>query len=343
MSGNSFGKKFRIMTWGESRGKAVGVVIDGCPSGLELTEKDIQKELDRRKPGQSDVTTQRKETDKVEILSGVFEGKTLGTPIALMVKNETTDTKGYENLKNVFRPGHADYTYYKKYGIYDYRGGGRASARETLGRVAAGGIAKKILNKKGIKIIAYTKQIGNIKAKQIDFDEIEKNHIRCPDKEAAKRMEEKILEIKGLQDSVGGIVEVIVKNVPPGLGNPVFDKLDADLAKALMSIGGVKGVEIGAGFKVAEMLGSENNDQITKKGFRTNNAGGILGGISTGQDIVIRIAVKPTPSIGKEQKTINFEGDNRKIKIKGDHDPCICPRIVPVAEAMISLVIADYI
>lgn len=342
MSGNSFGKKFRITTWGESRGKAVGVIIDGCPSSLELTEEDIQKELDRRKPGQSNITTQRKENDKVEILSGVFEGKTLGTPIALMVKNETTDTKGYENLKNIFRPGHADYTYYKKYGVYDYRGGGRASARETVGRVAAGAIAKKLLLQKGIKVIAYTKQVGRIKAEKIDLNEVEKNIVRCPDKEIAKQMEKEILKIKEMQDSIGGIVKVIVRNVPPGLGNPVFDRLDADLAKALMSIGAVKGVEIGAGFKVAEMLGSENNDQITKKGFETNNAGGILGGISTGQDIIIRIAVKPTPSIGKEQKTIDSEGNEKRIKIGGNHDPCICPRIVPVAEAMVSLVILDH-
>lgn len=342
MSGNSFGKRFRITTWGESRGKAVGVVIDGCLPGLELTEEDLQKELDRRKPGQSKITTQRKEDDKVEILSGIFEGKTLGTPISIMIRNETISTQGYENLKNVFRPGHADYTYYKKYGVYDYRGGGRASARETIGRVAAGAVAKKLLNQKGIKVIAYTKQVGSIKIKKIDFNEIEKNSMRCPDKDIAKQMEKKILKVKENKDSLGGIVEIVVKNVPPGLGNPVFNKLDADLAKVLMSIGGVKGIEIGSGFKVAEMLGSENNDQITKKGFETNNAGGILGGISTGQDIVVRIAVKPTPSIGKEQKTIDSEEKEKMISIEGNHDPCICPRIVPVAEAMVSLVILDH-
>lgn len=343
MPGNSFGKRFRITTWGESRSKAVGVVIDGCPPHLELTEDDIQRELDKRKPGQSNITTQRKEADKIEILSGIFEGKTLGMPIALMVRNEVTNAKDYEGLKNVFRPGHADYTYYKKYGIYDYRGGGRSSARETIGRVAAGAIAKKLLNQKGIKIIAYTKQIGDIKSEKIDFDEIKKNAVRCPDKEAARQMEEKILKIKEEKDSIGGIVEIVVQNVPPGLGDPVFNKLDADLAKALMSVGGVKGVEIGAGFKAANMLGSENNDLVTKKGFETNNSGGILGGVSTGQDIVLRIAVKPTPSIGKEQRTIDSEGHEKKIKIQGNHDPCICPRIVPVAEAMVSLVIIDHL
>jgi len=299
--------------------------------------------LDKRKPRQSKITSQRKEKDKVEILSGVFKGETLGTPIALIIKNDVTGEKCYEDLKNVFRPGHADYTYYKKYGIYDYRGGGRSSARETIGRVAAGAIAKKLLNQKGIKTIAYTKQIGNIKAKRIDFEEVEKNSVRCPDKEAANLMEEKILETKEMDESIGCIVEIVIKHVPAGLGNPVFNKLDADLAKALMSIGSVKGVEIGAGFKTSDMLGSENNDQITKNGFKTNNAGGILGGISTGQDIIIRIAVKPTPSIEKEQKTIDSEGNEKRIKIRGNHDPCICPRIVPIAEAMVSLVIIDHL
>jgi chorismate synthase len=341
MSGNNFGKLFRITTWGESHGPATGVVIDGCPSGLELTEREIQKELDRRKPGQSNVTSLRKEDDKVEIVSGVFGGKTTGMPIALIIKNKNADPSKYEEIKDMFRPGHADFTYYKKYGIRDYRGGGRASGRETIGRVAAGAIAKKILKKEKIEIYAYARQIGNIKAEKIDLKEIERNFVRSPDKDVAKDMEKLILSMKAEGDSIGGIVEIIVKNCPVGLGDPVFDKLDADLAKALLSIGAVKGVEFGRGFEVAELKGSENNDQITFSGFKNNNAGGVLGGISTGQDLVMRIAVKPTPSISKEQETVDINNKNSKIIVKGRHDPCIVPRIVPVAESMVALVLID--
>ncbi|HBA26190.1 MAG TPA: chorismate synthase [Nitrospinae bacterium] len=347
MAGNSFGKIFKVTTWGESHGKALGVIIDGCPPMIELQEEDIQIELDRRMPGNSDVTSPRKETDSVEILSGVFEGKTTGAPISLLIKNIDVDSSKYEKIKSIFRPGHADYTYFVKYGIRDYRGGGRSSGRETVGRVAAGAVAKKILKKRGIRVTGYTKQIGDITASVIDLNEIEKNDVRCPDKSAAKQMIERIKEVRKDGDSVGGIVEVIVSGVPAGLGEPVFDKLSADIAKALMSIGAVKGVEIGAGFKSALLLGSQNNDEMyTKDGkvkFRTNNSGGILGGISNGDDIVIRIAVKPTASISKIQKSVDINNSERGIKVEGRHDPCICPRIVPVAEAMMAIVITDHL
>jgi len=341
MTGNSFGKLFKITTWGESHGLAVGVIIDGCPSGLELTILDIRKELDKRRPGQSNIVTARNEADKVEIVSGLFENKTTGTPISLIIKNKDVDSSKYESIKNLFRPGHADYTYWKKYSLRDYRGGGRSSGRETVGRVAAGAIAKKILGIENIKIYGYTKQIGNIKVERIDLTEIEKNNVRCPNKNIANEMENLILKIKEEDDSIGGIVEIVIKGCPAGLGDPVFNKLDADLAKALMSIGAVKGVEFGRGFEVAMLRGSENNDQMTSDGFRTNNAGGILGGISTGQDIIIKIAIKPTPSISKEQDTIDINNKNSKIKIEGRHDPCIVPRLIPVAESMIALVLVD--
>lgn len=347
MSGNSFGRLFRITTWGESHGPALGVVIDGCPPLLDLKEEDIQIELDRRKPGRGEASSPRRESDRVEILSGVFEGKTTGAPISLLIWNMDADSSKYEKIKSIFRPGHADYTYFAKYGIRDYRGGGRASGRETAARVAAGAVAKKILGIKGIKITGYTKQVGDILAKDMDFEEIEKNDVRCPDKNAARRMLDKIREVKKNGDSVGGVVEVITSGVPAGLGEPVFDKLDADIAKALMSIGAVKGVEIGAGFKSASLLGSRNNDEIYIKdgkiAFRTNNAGGILGGISNGDDIVARIAVKPTPSIFKPQRSVDIHGKETEIKVEGRHDPCICPRIVPVAEAMMSLTITDHL
>ncbi len=347
MSGNVFGKSFQTITFGESHGKAVGVVIDGVKVGLKISEADIQKELDRRKPGQSRVTTTRKEKDRVHILSGIFQGKTLGTPICLIVWNKDTKPGDYEKIKGLFRPGQADYTYLKKYGIRDYRGGGRASGRETLSRVAAGAIAKKLLHKKGIKVLAYTKQVAEVAAKEFDEKQIERNPMRCPDKAAAKEMEALALKAKAVGNSLGGIVEVVAKNVPAGLGEPVFGKLDAEMAKALMSIGAVKGVEFGAGFAAAGMTGKECNDEMfSSKGkikFKSNNAGGILGGISTGQDIVARIAVKPTASIAVEQSTVDAKGKNRKIRVKGRHDSCICPRIVPVAEAMVTLVLADAI
>ncbi|MCX7612281.1 MAG: chorismate synthase [Ignavibacterium sp.] len=349
MAGNIFGNLFRIMTFGESHGPMIGVVIDGIKPNIEIDLEDIQKELDRRKPGQSTITTQRKESDKVQIVSGIFEGKTTGTPICMIIKNEDQITSDYENLRNIFRPGHGGYTFLKKYGIYDYRGGGRISGRETAARVAAGAIAKQLLKKRNIKIIAYTSQVGNIVIQNFDEQEIERNPLRCPDYKAAKKMIELIEQVKSEGDSIGGIVEIKVQGLQAGYGEPVFDKLEADLAKALMSIGAVKGFEIGSGFKSALMRGSENNDQFkidqeTKEIITiTNNSGGIQGGISTGNEIIMRIAVKPTSSISKKQKSVTINGDEVELEIKGRHDPCICPRIVPVAEAMVALVLIDHI
>ena len=353
MSDNSFGVIFKVTTWGESHGEAIGVVVDGCPAGIALSEAEIQHELDRRKPGLSEITTERKEADEVKILSGTFEGKTLGTPISMLVWNKDVDSSPYEPIKNVARPGQADFSYQMKYGIRDYRGGGRASARETVARVAAGAIAKRILatHDHGIEILGHVVEVGGIRAKEVGLEEIRKNvgknPVKCADLEAARRMEDKIKEVKAEGDSVGGIVEVIALGAPAGLGEPVFDKLDAELAKALMSIGAVKGVEIGVGFKAARMKGSEMNDEFIIKDGRirtkTNNAGGILGGISTGEPIICRIAVKPTPSISKPQRSVDIElMQEVEIKIEGRHDPCICPRIVPVAEAMVALVLVDY-
>ena len=341
MTGNTFGKLFRITTFGESHGTAIGVIIDGVKSNLTLSEEDIQKDLDRRKPGQSSITTQRKEDDKVQILSGIFEGKTTGTPVCMIIYNKDYQSKDYSNIKDIFRPGHADFTYHKKYGIRDYRGGGRSSGRETAARVAAGAVARKILKLKNINITAYVKEIGGIKAQTIDLDEIEQNIVRCPDKEAALDMIKKIKQVQEEKDSIGGVVEVIVKGCPAGLGEPVFNKLNAVLAHALMSIGAVKAVEIGSGIACSKMKGSESNDQLVDGDFISNNAGGILGGISSGQDIVARVAVKPTPSISRQQKTIDMQGKETDIIIEGRHDPCICPRIVPVVEAMAALVIID--
>lgn len=346
MSGNTFGKIFKISTWGESHGPGVGVVVEGCPAGLPLKEKEIQKEIDRRRTGQSKVTTMRKEPDRVRILSGVFKGKTTGTPIGMWVENKDADSSKYEDIKDLFRPGHADFTYQMKYGSRDYRGGGRSSARETVGRVAAGAIAKKLLARQKINIIGYTKQIGAIAAKKIDYKEIEKNIVRCPDKNMAKKMIDHILNVRKKGDSVGGIIEIVVKGVPPGLGEPVFDRLDADLAKAVMCIPAVKGVEVGAGFSAAEMLGSQCNDAFIRKAgrttTRTNNAGGILGGISNGADIVIRFVVKPTSSINKEQDTVTRQGKKARIRVEGRHDPCVCPRAVPIAESMVALTLVDH-
>jgi len=341
MTGNTFGKILRVTTFGESHGPALGVVVDGVIPNIELSEADIQKDMDRRKPGQSSITTQRKEEDKVEILSGVFEGRTTGTPIGIIIRNKDYRSGDYSNIKDISRPGHADFTYQNKFGIRDYRGGGRASGRETAARVAAGAIARKILSSKGIDIKAYVKEVGGIRAESIDLDEIEKNIVRCPDRKAAEMMIKKIHEVSTDKDSIGGIVEVIVKGCPPGFGEPVFDKLDAMIAHALMSIGAVKAVEIGSGIACSGMRGSESNDQIVSGKFISNNAGGILGGISSGQDIIARVAVKPTPSIAREQKTIDTSGKEADIIIEGRHDPCICPRIVPVVEAMIALVILD--
>jgi len=347
MSGSTFGKLFKIATWGESHGEGIGVVVDGCPSGLALKEADIQKELDRRKTGQSKVTTTRKEADKVRILSGVFKGKTMGTPIALWIENQDADSSKYELIKDLYRPGHADYTYQVKYGMRDYRGGGRSSARETAGRVAAGAIAKKLLARHKIKVTGYTRQIGPLRAKKIDFDEIERNIIRCPDKAITEKMIDHIMKIRKKGDSVGGVVEVIATGVPAGIGEPVFDRLDADLAKAVMGIPAVKGVEIGVGFAAAEMLGSECNDAFVAKGKKistqTNHAGGILGGISNGENIVLRLVVKPTSSINKTQKTVTLKGKKTTINVEGRHDPCICPRAVPIAEAMVALTLIDHL
>ncbi len=343
MSGSTFGDKFKIHTFGESYSRAVGVVIDNVKPGIEISGKIIQKELFRRRPGQSRFTTQRKEKDRIEILSGIFNGKTTGAPICVIVRNKAKVGSAYEEMKDLFRPGHADFTYFKKYQIRDYRGGGRASARETVSRVIAGAIAKKLLEERGIKIIGFTRRVDGIICKKVDYDYIEKNPFRCCDKAAAKKIEKVIKNAVKNKDSVGGIVEVHIKNAPAGLGEPVFDKLNAELAKAVISIGAVKGVEFGSGFSVVKKFGSENNDQIGKFGFLTNNAGGILGGISTGQDIIIRAAVKPTSPVGKKQNTIDIFGREKIIRISGNHDPCICSRIIPVIESMCAIVLYDFL
>jgi chorismate synthase len=370
MSGNTFGTVFRVTTWGESHGPAIGVVVDGCPSKMPLCEADLQKELDRRRPGQSEIATPRKEEDAVEILSGVFEGLTTGTPISMIVWNRNVDSSPYERLKDTPRPGHADYPYEVKYGIRDYRGGGRASARETVGRVAAGAVAKKMLAEAGIDVVAHVTELGGIRACECEMtppeirERIEETPVRCADPDAAARMVELIGKTRKEEDSIGGIVEIIATGVPAGIGEPVFDKLDGDLAKALMSIGAVKGVEIGAGFGCATMRGSEMNDAFLVTPVKnstsrastpsalsggtvvpeTNNAGGILGGLSTGAPIVCRIAVKPTPSIASPQKTADIRTmSETTITIQGRHDPTIPPRMVPVAEAMVAIVLADHL
>ncbi|MBI3582142.1 MAG: chorismate synthase [Nitrospinae bacterium] len=342
---NVFGRLLRLASWGESHGPAIGGVLDGCPAGIDLSERDMQRELDRRRPGQSRMTTARKEPDAVQILSGVFEGKTTGASIGFVIENKDKNSSSYEKIKDVYRPGHADYTTEAKYGVRDWRGGGRSSARETAVRVAAGAVARKILG--GVKIIGYTLQIGDVRTSRFDRDEIEKNPVRAPDAEAAKKMEELVERVRKEGDSIGGVVEVVAENVPAGLGAPVYGKLSADLASAMMGINAIKGVEIGSGFKCAAMRGSEHNDRMEPGGdrpkFKTNNSGGILGGISNGDKIVVRIAVKPTPSILKEQDTVDKNMRRTKITVEGRHDPCICPRVVPVAEAMMALVLADHL
>ena len=352
MSGNTIGKMFKITTFGSSHGTALGAVVDGCPAGLELSKEDIQKELDKRRPGTSKVTTSRGETDEVQILSGIFEGKTDGTPIAAVVYNRDMDSSAYEPLRNKPRPGHADYGWISKYDHYDYRGGGRASGRTTIGHVIGGAVAKKLLEKLNIKVIAHVTKVGSIEAQKVELSEIEKNiennSVRCADLEAAAKMEELILDLKQKGDSVGGIVETIVLNAPAGLGEPVFDKLDADIAKALMGIGSVKGVEIGAGFEASGLKGSQMNDEFYIENdeikTKTNNSGGILGGISSGMPVVTRMAVKPTPSISKVQETVDLEKiENTEIEIRGRHDPCICPRVTSVAEASIAVVLVDHL
>ncbi|MCH9023325.1 MAG: chorismate synthase, partial [Planctomycetes bacterium] len=318
---STFGEHFKMITFGESHGRALGVVLDNVKPNLKIDVAAIQKEMDRRRPGQSKVTTPRKEADKVEILSGIFNGRTTGAPICMVVWNADADSSKYEKLKDVFRPGHADFTFLEKYGIRDWRGGGRASGRETLARVAAGAIAKQLLAKKGIKVYAYTREIYGIEAKRIDLDEIERNPVRCPDKTAAKKMVAAIKKLQAEGDSVGGIVEVVAKGVPAGLGDPVFDKLEADLAKAVLSIGATKGVEIGRGFEAARMTGSQHNDAMKKKKFIDMFTGGISGGISSGGDIVLRVAVKPTSSISKKQHTEDTKGRSKRIQVFGRHDP----------------------
>jgi chorismate synthase len=343
MPGNSFGRLFKITTWGESHGKGIGVVIDGCPPRIPIDENIIQLMLNRRKPGSSTASTKRMEPDKAVIMSGVFNGMTTGTPLMIMVENKDADPGAYESYSDIYRPGHGDITYMAKYKIRDWHGGGRASARETVARVAAGSVAKLLLDRERIHVFAYTIELGGIKAEKRDLNEIEKNMFFCPDSKAARKMHERIIDVKKKGDSVGGIVEIVAKGVPKGLGEPVFDKMDADLAKALMSIGAVKGVEIGTGFAAVKMLGSENNDPILSAGFATNNAGGILAGITNGDDIIIRVAVKPIPSIRIEQNTIDKLGNEKTVSIKGRHDISAIPRINVVCEAMINLVLADHL
>lgn len=344
---NTFGTLFRITTWGESHGKAIGVVVDGCPAGLELDETDIQKELDKRAPGQSEVMSQRKEADKVEILSGIFQGKTTGMPILMLIYNKDVDSSKYEKIKYLLRPGHADFTYQIKYKHRDYRGGGRSSARETAARVAAGAIAKELLKKYGIEVIAYVKEISGIKAEKINYNEIYKNNVRCPDKIAAKKMEQAILKAKGEGDSVGGICEIVALNVPAGLGKPIYNKLESDLGSAILGINAVKGIEFGSGFELARMKGSQSNDEFIVKNnkivTKTNHHGGILGGISTGMPIVMRAVVKPASSILKKQKTVNYKTMKQEtISVEGRHDPATIVRFPPIAEAMTAIVLADH-
>ena len=351
MSYNTFGKIFRFTTWGESHGPAIGCVVDGCPPNIPIKERDIQIELDKRKPGQSKFTTQRKEDDKVQILSGIFEGKTTGTPISLIIFNKDMKSRDYESIKNKFRPGHADFTYYKKYGIRDYRGGGRQSARETASRVAAGAIAKKVLEKKlgkKFKVIGAVTQLGilgcNIKNWNDNF--IRKNPLFCPDKSIIKLWEKYLLSIRKAGSSCGAVIEVRAKGIPVGLGAPIYSKLDMDLASAMMSINAVKGVNIGSGMNSAKLTGEQNSDEIFKKGmstsFKSNNAGGILGGISSGQEIIVSFAVKPTSSILTSRKTIDKFGKNTSISVKGRHDPCVGIRAVPIGEAMMNCVLLDH-
>jgi len=349
MAGNTSGCMFRVTTWGESHGAALGAVIDGCPAGMDLAQEDIQQALDRRKPSSGAASTSRSEKDKVEILSGVFEGKTTGTPIALLIRNTDARSSNYNDLKDVFRPGHGDYTYFKKYGIRDWRGGGRASGRETAARVAAGAVAQKLIAAAGMEVIAYTRSIGGI---EIDPAAVEqkcdlkakvlRSALYCPDPLAAASMEEKLAAVRTEGDTLGGVVEIIVRGCPAGLGEPVFDKMDADLAAGLMSIGTVKAVEIGEGCAVAFKKGSEINDPMDAEGFNKNSAGGLLAGITTGQDIVVRVYCKPIPSIALPQQTIDMEGRKRSIEIQGRHDICVIPRIVPVCEAMVHLTLADH-
>jgi len=351
MAGNSFGQIFRITTFGESHGGAVGVVVDGCPPGIEISTDEVQIELDRRKPGQSKITTPRKEADKINILSGIFQGKTTGTPILMIAYNGEFESDDYLELKDLYRPSHADYTYEAKYGFRDWRGSGRASARETLARVAAGVLARKYLQQKSnIQVLSYVEQVGELKT-DIDFEkvtlkDIESNIIRCPDQEKAKEMIKLIEDVKNDGDSIGGVIRGVIKNVPTGIGEPVFDKLSADLGKAMLSINAVKGFEIGSGFEGTKMRGSEHNDSLIeqdgKVSTKTNNSGGVVGGISNGETIFFRVAFKPVSTIKKQQQTINRKKEKVNLSAAGRHDPCVLPRAVPIVDAMAYLVIMDH-
>jgi chorismate synthase len=343
MSGNSFGKLFTVTTFGESHGLALGCVVDGCPPGMSLCEEDLQRDLDRRKPGTSRYTTQRKEADSVKILSGVFEGKTTGTPIGLLIENTDQRSKDYGNIQDVFRPGHADYTYTQKYGFRDYRGGGRSSARETAMRVAAGAIAKKYLQERfGVTVRGYLSQLGEIAADFKDWSSVEQNAFFCADAEKVPALENYMQQLIKDGDSIGAKISVVAEGLPPGWGEPIFDRLDADIAHAMMSINAVKGVEIGAGFAAVAQRGTEHRDEITPQGFLSNHAGGILGGISTGQNILVNIALKPTSSLHLPGRTVDIQGNATEVITKGRHDPCVGIRATPIAEAMLALVLMDH-
>ena len=338
---NTYGEVIRVTTFGESHGPAIGAVLDGLRPGLDISEEVIQRQLDRRRPGQSAIVTRRKESDTVHILSGVFEGKTTGAPLAMVIYNEDQKSHNYDDIKDLFRPGHADYTFYQKYGLRDHRGGGRSSGRETACRVACGAVAREILAQRGVRFIAHAVEVAGIPAQTCDYDVIETNPVRCADPVAAEKMEQAILKARKECDSVGGIIQLEILGVPPGLGDPVFAKLDARLTAGLMTIGAVKGVEVGLGFQLARLRGSESNDNMADGGFLSNHAGGILGGISTGEPIVLRLVVKPTSSIAKPQHTMDLHGENRSIEVHGRHDPCIVPRAVPVVESMAALTLLD--
>jgi chorismate synthase len=344
MSGNTIGKLFSVTSFGESHGPAIGCIVDGCPPGLALCASDLQHDLDRRKPGTSRHTTQRREADEVEILSGVFEGRTTGTPIGLLIRNTDQRSKDYSEIMDRFRPGHADYTYHQKYGVRDYRGGGRSSARETAMRVAAGGIAKKYLNERhGIRIRGYLAQLGPIKAESFDWDQVERNPFFCPDADRVAEMEAYMDDLRKEGNSIGARINVVASGLPAGLGEPVFDRLDADLAHALMSINAVKGVELGAGFGCVEQKGTAHRDEMTPDGFLSNHAGGVLGGISSGQDLLASIALKPTSSLRLPGKTVNRDGEPVEVVTKGRHDPCVGIRATPIAEAMVAIVVMDHL
>lgn len=348
--GNNYGTLFKISTFGESHGPAIGVVIDGCPAGLTIDEAFIQSELDRRKPGQSKITTQRKEDDSFKILSGVFEGKSTGTPIAIVIENQDQRSKDYSHIENTFRPSHADFTYQEKYGIRDHRGGGRSSARETAARVAAGAIAKLLLRQQGVEINAYVSQVGTLKAPeytQLDLRKTEDNIVRCPDPATAEKMISLIDQVRLDRDTIGGVVSCVIKNTPVGLGEPVFDKLHAELGKAMLSINAVKGFEYGSGFAGVELRGSQHNDEFVNEGgkirTKTNHSGGVQGGISNGEDIYFKVAFKPVATIMQDQATVDKEGNEAVVSGKGRHDPCVVPRAVPIVEAMAALVLADFL